>query len=125
MTANAKNSMVVSINGEFQLQSEDDYIARRSAENRQYQSSDDDEDNDKRTSTANKKGRNIPRPPTQAKPSTDPSKPHPPNRSFQPLTRPKSSDSGKRSTQSNSTLSKSFSDNRSQSAKNRDQRPKR
>jgi hypothetical protein len=119
-STSSQKSMLVSINGGFELQDEDDYIAKRPTNGRQLKFNDDD--NDKKTSNANTKVAFIPTPPTEAKPRQDPLKPQAPARPYPSMTRPKSSDSGKRTDYSNSTISKSWTDNKN---KSNQQRPKR
>ncbi|CAF0929596.1 unnamed protein product [Rotaria sp. Silwood1] len=128
-SSSSKKSMVVSINGGFELQNEDDYIAKDSTERRRHNSDDDDDDVDdndknKKTSTENTKLKFLPTPPTEAKQPQDPFKSPTPSRSYPSSTRPKSSDSGKRTINSNSTISKSVSDNKNKAATNNEQRAK-
>jgi hypothetical protein len=119
-SSSSQKSMVVSINGGFELQDEDDYTAKNSTNGRQIRFNDDD-NNEKKTSAANTKVTYIPAPPTEAKPRQDPLKPQPPPRPYQSMTRPKSSDSGKRT----ESVSKSLPDRRNKSTTNNQQRPKR
>ncbi|CAF3345726.1 unnamed protein product [Rotaria socialis] len=130
--ASSKKSMLVSINGGFELQNEEDYVAKGSTDRRRARfagaadddDDDKDEDNDKKASTQYSNVRYFPKPPSEAKPPADPSKPQPPTRPYPVMSRPQSSDSGKRPTNSASTLSRSLSDNKNQSSNDREQRPK-
>ncbi|CAF4966802.1 unnamed protein product, partial [Rotaria socialis] len=74
--------MLVSINGGFELQNEEDYVAKGSTDRRRarFAGADDDddddkdEDNDKKASTQYSNVRYFPKPPSEAKPPADPSK---------------------------------------------------
>jgi hypothetical protein len=114
----SQKSMVVAINGEFEIQDIDDYTAKQGT------GFHDDDHDDKKPSTGNTKMTYIPTPPTEAKQRQDPSKPQAPQRPFPSKTRPKSSDSSKRTDSSNSLTSRSWSDNKTKSGTN-NQRPKR
>jgi hypothetical protein len=117
LSSSSQKSMVVSINGGFELQTEDDYTAKR-------QINFNHDDNNK-TSTTNVKSTFVPTPPTQAKQQKDLRKPPPPYRPSPSMNRPKSSDSGKRTDNFNSVTSRSWSDNKYKSTTNNQQRPKR
>ena len=93
-------SMVVAINGGFELQDEDDYIAKggtRFADNDQN-----------RNAVGSARVTFVPRPPSEEKQRTDSSKPPRPLLSS---SRPKSSDVGKRSDSSNKNAGKSWPSN--------------
>ncbi|CAF2342817.1 unnamed protein product [Rotaria sp. Silwood2] len=125
-SSSSKKSMIVSINGGFELQNEDDYIAKDSTERRRHEfgddHDDDDDDKDKKASIENRKLKFVPTPPTEAKQPQDPLKSQTPSRPYPSLTRPKSSDSGKRTINSNSTTSNSMSDNKNKSTTNNERR---
>lgn len=89
----SQKPMVVSINGEFQLQGEDDYTAKRNV--------------NKENSIDNSKTTFIPSPPSDPKPKQNSLKPQRPTPS---LARPTSSDSSRRT---NHSTSKSLSVNNS------------
>lgn len=114
--------MVVAINGEFRLQNEDDYVAKQ-----QLGSNDSNNNNnsEKKTSNGPTKPTFVPTPPSEAKPRNDSLKPQAPSRSYSGLTRPKSSDSSRRTNGSNNITSKSWSDSKSKNTTNNQQRPKR
>lgn len=93
-------SMVVAINGGFELQDEDDYIARsgtRFADN-----------NQERNPVGSARVTYIPRPPSEERQPTDSSRPP---RPFPSSSRPKSSDVGKRSDSSKNSAGKSWPGN--------------
>jgi hypothetical protein len=107
-----QKSMVVAINGGFEIQNEDDYTAKG-----QIRFSNDE----KKTTVGNAKSAFVPTPPTEAKQRQDPSKPPFPHRPYPSVTRPKSSDSSKRTNYSNNSTSKSWNENANKSST----RPKR
>jgi hypothetical protein len=122
-SSSSHKSMVVSVNGEFKLQNEDEYTAKR-----QTKFNDDDDDDDKhhpKVSTTNPKVTYMPAPPTEAKPQQNSNKPPAPHRSYPSATRPKSSDIGKRTENSNSATRRSLSANKNRKDTNDSQRPKR
>lgn len=93
-----KKSMLVSINGGFELQNEDDYMAKDGINGRQHDSdsdSDDEDNNKKRSSTEITKPKFVPTPPTDANPRQDPSKSQTSVRPYAFLNRPKPFDKGK------------------------------
>ena len=108
-SSSLQRSMVVSINGGFEIQNEDDYTAKGQVRF---------PDDEKKAKTGNGKGSFTPAPPTEPKQQQDPTKPRPPQRPFQSTTRPSSSDSSRRT---NTSTSKSWSDNANKSST----RPKR
>lgn len=106
-----QKSMVVAINGEFEIQDEDDYTAKRQT--------------NLSNGTDNKEVKPIftPMPPTEAKQRQDPLKSQ---RPAPLLVRPKSSDNNKRTISNlNNSTSKSWSDDKNKSSVNNKQRPKR
>lgn len=108
-SSSSQKSMVVSINGGFELQNEDDYIAKGQV---RYP-------NDEKTnSTSNRQDAIVPKPPPP-RTETKSQRPH------SSSTRPKSSDSSKRKDFSNNITSKSLSDNTNKSTTINSQRPKR
>ena len=105
--SDSHNSMVVSINGGFEIQSEDDYTAKRSAKSPSPKSS--DEENGKSSGKV-KKLSFLPTPPADEKGDDSSPKSQAPHRSFPPAVRPKSSDTLGRSENGTSATSKSLSD---------------
>ncbi|CAF2411361.1 unnamed protein product [Rotaria sp. Silwood2] len=101
----SKKSMVVAVNGRFDLQDEDDYIAKHHAKSTT---------NNNNISTANNKISFLPVPPTEPKKNQDI-----PHRPFQ--VRPKSSDSGRRTNTNSAKLS---SDKKNKTETTIRQRPK-
>jgi hypothetical protein len=118
-SSSSQKSMVVSINGEFELQNEDDYMAKNQTK------FDNDDDNDRKSSTRNMKTTFLPTPPTETKQRQDSLKPQAPQRPYSSTTRPESSDSGKRTKNYDNVTSRSWSDNKNNSTRNNQQRPKR
>ncbi len=115
-SSSPQKSMVVAINGGFEIQNEDDYIAKG-----QIRFS----NGEKKTTTGNTKGAFVPKPPTEAKQRQDPLKPPPPHRPYPSMARPKSSDNSKRTNYSNNGTAKSWSNNTNKSSTNNSQRPAR
>ena len=106
-------SMLVAINGGFELQNEDDYTAKGGIRFA----------NDQKPSSvgSGRTGGFVPRPPTEEKKTTDSSKPPRPHPTS---TRPKSSDATKRTDHSNNSTTKSWAGN-SSGPTNSNQRAKR
>lgn len=111
-SSSMQNSMVVSINGGFEIQNEDDYIAKGETRFPNGQ---------KKNLVGSARGPFVPAPPTEAKQQPDPSKPQ---RPYPSGTRPKSSDASRTNYSYNGT-SASWSGDRNRSAMNNSQRPKR
>jgi hypothetical protein len=114
--SSSQKSMVVSINGGFELQDEDDYTAKRQTK---FQ------DDNKKTPSGVTKVTYTPTPPTEAKKQQASLKPSAPPRPHSSTTRPKSSDSSKRTDRSNHGTSQSWLDNKDKSTMNNQKRPTR
>lgn len=100
-----QRSMLVAINGGFELQNEDDYTAKGGNQFSNGQTT---------KAVGSRTGGFVPRPPTEEKKTTDSSKPP---RPYPTSTRPKSSDATKRTDYSSSSAAKSWSGNNPPRAK--------
>ena len=112
----SQRPMVVSINGGFEIQNEDDYTAKGQTRT----------PNDvRKTSVGSSRNIFAPTPPTEAKQRLDPLKLPPPPRPYPSATRPQSSDSSRQTYISHNSISKSWADNNNRSATGNSQRAKR